>query len=249
MLEHALQVAPSADIARAVADEIEALVRARAEQGRTAVLALPAGSTPLATYAELARRHREHGLSFRGVVVFGLDEYLGLSSSHPRTFRRFFQRELFEPLGIPAENVRVLEADLHPGQIEAHCRDYERAIQGVGGLDLALLGLGLNGHLAFNEPGSPGDSRTRRVELHATTREHAAPSFGGLEAVPLEAVTMGLGTLREARAVRVVATGASKREALDAALGCRRPTPEHPASWLADHPDLRVWCDAAARGL
>ena len=247
MLEQVLQVAPPEHIAHALADEITALVRARASQGRTAVLALPAGSTPLATYAELARRRREEGVSFQGVVVFGLDEYLGLPSSHPRSFRRFFQRELFEPLGIPAENARVLEGDLHPGQVEAHCRDYERAIQRVGGLDLALLGLGRNGHLAFNEPGSPRDSRTRRVELHATTRERAAPDFGGLEAVPLEAVTMGLGTLREARAVRLVATGASKRAALAGALGCRRPAPEHPATWLAGHPDLRIWCDAEAR--
>ena len=246
MVTDFLEVAAAERIACAAAAEIAELVRGRQHQGRAAVLALPAGTTPRAIYAELVRLHREEGLSFANVVVFALDEYLGLPSAHPQTFRHFFERELFAHVDLPAENANVLDGDLHPAQVDAHCRDFERAIQSVGGLDLALLGLGRNGHVAFNEPGSPGDGRTRRVHLDIETRALAAPAFGGLERVPTEALTMGLGTIRSAGAVRLVATGASKRTPLARFLDCPSPTESLPVSWLAGHPDLRVWADTAA---
>jgi glucosamine-6-phosphate deaminase len=249
VLGEALEVAAADEIARRVAGEIAELVRERRSRGRVAVLALPAGSTPRAVYAELARLRREEGLAFDSTVIFGLDEYLGLPTAHPCSFRRFFEREVFGPLGIPPENVYLLASDLHPARAEGHCRDYERAIQAVGGIDLALLGLGPNGHVAFNEPGSAPDSRTRAVTLHPDTREQAAPAFGGLARVPLAALTLGLGTLCEARALRVIATGAAKQAILARLLASRAPTAELPATWLGAHPDLVLHADPdAARG-
>jgi glucosamine-6-phosphate deaminase len=251
VLRDSLEVAPADAIARAVADEIAELVRERHARGRTAVLALPAGSTPKAIYAELARRRREERLCFDTALVFALDEYQGLSAAHPRSFRRYFEREVLGPLGVPPENAHLLAGDLHPDQVEGHCLDYERAIEAAGGIDLALLGLGANGHIAFNEPGSAPDSRTRAVTLHPDTRELAAPAFGGLARVPLTGLTIGLATLREARAVRLVATGAAKRAILERLLACRAPTAELPASALAGHPDLALYADpdaAQARG-
>ena len=154
MLGEALQVAPAEEIARRVAGEIAELVRERRSRGRVAVLALPAGSTPLGVYAELARLHREERLSFESTAIFGLDEYLGLPSAHPHSFRRYFEHEVLRPLDLPAENGHLLAGDVHPDQVEGHCHDFERAIEAAGGIDLALLGLGFNGHVAFNEPGS-----------------------------------------------------------------------------------------------
>ena len=132
---------------------------------------------------------------------------------------------------------------MHPDQVEGHCLDFERAIEAAGGIDLALLGLGSNGHVAFNEPGSPADSRTRAATLHPDTRERAAPAFGGLPRVPVQALTLGLGTLREARSVRLIATGAPKRAILGRLLQCRAPSAELPATWLAGHPDLVLHAD------
>ena len=246
MFNETLRVASPDEIAQQVADEVTDLIRTRRDQGRAAVLALPAGSTPRGIYAELGRRHREEGLSFEGVTVFALDEYLGLPSAHPQTFRRFFERELFRPVGLPEENGHLLDCDLHPDQVESHCADFERAIHAVGGLDLALLGLGINGHVGFNEPGSARDGRSRRVELSGATREHAAPAFGGLQHVPLHALTMGLGTIREARAVRLVVAGESKREALGRILASPASSAELPATQLAGHPNLAILADPAA---
>jgi len=246
MLTESLQVAAPAEIALRVAAEIAELVLRRREQGRTAVLALPAGSTPRSVYAELGRRHREERLSFSGVIVFALDEYLGLASSHPLSFRRYFEDGLFRAVDLPAENAHTLDGDLHPAQVAAHCRDYERSIQDVGGIDLALLGLGVNGHVAFNEPGAPADSRTRAVELGPVTRERAASAFGGLENVPREGLTMGLATLRDARAVRLVVTGAAKRDVLGRVLAARAPALDLPATWLLEHPDFAIHADPAA---
>ena len=244
MLTKRLEVAAADRIALRVADEITELVEARRARGRSAVLALPAGSSPRGVYAELARRHRD-GLRLDNVTVFALDEYLGLASAHPQSFRRFFESELVRGAGLPAENLNVPDGDLHPNQVQAHCADYERSIAAAGGIDLALVGIGVNGHVGFNEPGSPVDSRTRCVELHASSRARAAEAFGGLERVPTNAITMGLGTIREARAIRMIATGAAKREVLGRVID-GQPDQDVPASLLATHPDFAIYADAEA---
>ncbi len=238
-------VADSKEIARRVAREIATLVEERRRVGRAAVLGLATGSTPLDVYAELVSLHRRGALSFSNVVSFNLDEFLGLARSHQRTFRRFMQDALFDHVDIPPENVHLPDVELHDSQIDAHCADYERAIRRVGGIDLQLLGLGLNGHIGFNEPGSAGDSRTRAVVLHAATRERAIRWFGDLREVPRRAITMGIGTILEARRVRLIVTGEHKRDVLTRLLE-GGVTPDLPASFLHAHGDARLFADTAA---
>jgi glucosamine-6-phosphate deaminase len=242
-----LTVTDSKEIARRVAREIAAIVNEKRRAGRTAVLGLATGSTPLDVYGELVGMYRRDTLSFSNVVTFNLDEFLGLPRSYPQTFRRFMQDVLFDHVDIPPENIHIPDVELHEAQIDTHCRDYERAIQRVGGIDLLLLGLGVNGHVGFNEPGSEADSRTRAVELAPSTREGASRWFGGLENVPKRAITMGVGTILEARSIRLIATGERKSEVL-ARLLASGPNAELPATFLRGHPDAMLYADPAAAG-
>lgn len=242
-----LTVVDAEGAARSVAGEIATLVRDRQDSGRAAVLGLATGSTPVGVYRELVRLHREEGLSFSNVITFNLDEYLGLPASHPFSFRRFMAEQLFDHVDIDADNVHLPEGDLHEAQIEAHCRDYELRIRDVGGIDLQLLGLGLNGHIGFNEPGSEVDSRTRATELHSVTRESAARWFGSLQDVPTQAITMGVATILEARRVRVLALGERKRRVVSKLMQSEA-TSELPASFLHGHADVRVFADRDAAG-
>lgn len=206
------------------------------------MLGLATGSTPLGIYRELRRVHAEEGVSFAGVVTFNLDEYLGLGPRDPRSFRAFMQRELFDHLDVDPLDVHIPSGTLHPAEVADHCTRYEEAIRAAGGIDLQLLGLGRNGHVAFNEPGSAADSRTRRIELHPVTREDAAGAFGDLEHVPRAAITMGVGTILEARSLRVLAFGPAKARAVRALVDGPRDA-AWPASLLRGHRDLRLWID------
>lgn len=231
--------------AREVAAEIAALVRARAAAGRPAVLGLATGSTPEGVYAELIRLKREEGLDFSGVLAVNLDDYLGLESGDPRSFRAWMRAHLFDALEIPPERALIPPCELQEGEVEPWCRAFEARLAELGGIDLQLLGLGRNGHIGFNEPGSPRDSRTRRVALAASTREDAAGTWGGLAHVPTHAITLGLATILEARALRLLAFGEHKRATVERLLG--DPVgPELPATFLREHPDARVYVDRAA---
>jgi glucosamine-6-phosphate deaminase len=228
------------ELARALADEIEAL--ARRPQG--AVLGLATGSTPVDTYRELARRHREAGLSFARVRTFNLDEFIGLAADHPQSFRRWARENLFDHVDF----AHSAFPDVAARDLGAAARDYEDEIRAAGGLDLQVLGIGRNGHIGFNEPGSARDTRTRAVELHAWTREDAARAFGGLAAVPLRAVTMGVATILDARRLRVLALGARKAGIVRAAL--HEPVgPAVPATFLREHADARLYLDREAAAL
>lgn len=242
-----LTVASLTGMARLVAREIAMLIEERRRAGRAFALGLAAGKTPQGVYAELVRMHRDDGLSFEGVLAFGLDEYLGISSSHPQAFRQFFAQHLLAHVNIPRENVHLLSSELHESQVEAHARDFEREIQDVGGLDLVLLGIGGNGHIGFNEPGSARDSRTRAVELQPGTRQAAAEAFGGLAKVPERAITMGVGTILEARRLRMMAIGSGKREIMKRLFESDE-TPQLPATFVRSHRDVQFFADAAAVG-
>jgi len=225
------EVGERARIEAEVAAEIAALVRRRPG----AVLALPTGESPVGVYRELGRLRREEGLDLSRVTVFNLDEYLGLAPGDPRTLRRWMAERFYALVNVPESNRRI------PGE----GRDTEEEIARAGGIDLLLLGIGMNGHVAFNEPGSARDSRTRVVELHEETRRGAASAFGGIANVPRTATTMGVATILEARAIRVLAFGERKagvvRRALEGPVG-----PEVPASFLRGHPDVRFLLDPAA---
>jgi glucosamine-6-phosphate deaminase len=235
--------------ARELAGEISHLIRTRAAQGRQAVLGLATGNTPLPFYAELVRLHREEGLSFANVVTFNLDEYLGLPREHPESYWTFMHRNLFDHIDIPAGQVNLPSGTVAEEEIPAHCAAYEERIRAAGGLDFQLLGIGRTGHIGFNEPGSPRDSRTRRIHLDPVTRQDAATAFGGLEQVPTHAITMGCGTILEARRIVLLAWGEKKAAIVREAL--RGPvTDQVSASFLQEHPNAAFYLDrGAASGL
>ena len=224
-------VPSAADAGALVAEEILRLVRRTPD----AVLGLATGSTPLPVYEALRARKGEVDLS--QVRGFALDEYLGLPAGHPQSYREVVRREVVEPLGLDPDDVQVPNgAAADPERAAA---DYEELIRAAGGIDVQILGIGGNGHLAFNEPGSALDSRTRVVELTASTREANARFFPSLGDVPAQALTQGLGTIREARSLILLASGSGKADAVAAAL-TGPVTPRVPASVLQLHPDVTV---------
>ncbi len=239
--------ASAGEACRAVAGEIAALIAERSAAGRDTVLALPTGRTPRAVYDELARLHREGRLSFRRVTAFTLDEYWPLPATDPRSYRAFMARHLFTRVDVDPARAHGLDGGLPAAALPGACDAWERAIAAAGGLDLALLGIGRTGHLAFNEPGSPRDGRTRLVALHPITRADAAADFGSPAEVPQQALTMGLATILGARRVRLLACGARKASIVRAALAGPVGT-DVPASVLQEHGDVRAHLDAEAAG-
>ena len=233
------------EASRTLALELAALIRTINESGRPAVLGLATGRTPLPFYGELIRLHREGQLSFAKVITFNLDEYLGLPGNHPESYRAFMRRELFDHVDIPAENVNIPDGMVPPEALEAHCAAYEELIRAAGGIDFQLLGIGRTGHIGFNEPGSPRGSRTRKVELDPITRQDAAPAFGGLENVPEYAISMGCGTILEARRIALLAWGAAKADIVKEAL-TGPVTDQVSASFLQEHQDATFYLDAEA---
>jgi glucosamine-6-phosphate deaminase len=224
------------------ADAIEALVRSRPE----AVLGLATGSSPLPAYRELIRRHRAGtGPSYDGVRCFLLDEYVGLPAGHPETYRETIFRELTDALGIARDRVSSPDAS-DPRHAGAR---YEDAIRAAGGVDLQVLGIGGDGHLAFNEPGSSLASLTRIKTLTDRTRRDNARFFGSAEDVPHHVLTQGLGTILRARHLVLLASGAGKADAVAAAV--EGPlSASCPASVLQLHPHASVLLDeTAASGL
>ncbi|MEI7910017.1 MAG: glucosamine-6-phosphate deaminase [Verrucomicrobiota bacterium] len=241
-----IRVFDSRDVAvRELACEVSELIRGRAAQGRPVVLGLATGNTPLPFYQELIRLHRHEGLSFANVVTFNLDEYLGLAREHPETYWSFMHRHLFDHIDVPASHIHLPSGTLPEAAIPAHCAEYEASIHDAGGLDFQLLGIGGTGHIGFNEPGSPKDSRTRCVQLDEITRRDAAPAFGGLEWVPTRAITMGCGTILAARRIALLAWGTKKASILRAAL-TGPITEQVSASFLQEHPNTAFYLDRSA---
>ncbi len=228
-----------------VAAEIAQLIRERATLGRTAVLGLATGQTPLPLYEELIYQHREEGLSLRNVITFNLDEYLGLESTHPESFRAYMQRHFFDHVDIPPANIRFLSGTTADRDVVAHCAAYEKQIKKAGGIDFQILGIGRSGHIGFNEPGTAIDAPTRRVELGELTREDAAETFGGLEHVPTHALTMGCGTILMARKIALLAWGSRKARIVRRAL--QGPvTSRVCASYLQNHRKAQFFLDPPA---
>lgn len=234
-----------ADIARRIAHDIAALIRKRAGEGRSAVLGLATGSTPIGIYRELIRLHREEALDLSGVVTFNLDEYYPMRPDSIHSYARFMRENLFAHVNIEPANVHIPRGDVARDEIESHCRAYEAAIRAAGGIDYQILGIGKTGHIGFNEPGSGRSSRTRRVALDTITRRDAAADFFGEENVPTEAITMGIATILEAREIALIATGEHKaaivRRAVEGDV-----SRDVAATWLQEHPSARVWLDDAA---
>jgi glucosamine-6-phosphate deaminase len=227
------------DVGRRAADLLDDLV----SQKPAAVLGLATGSSPLATYADLARRVAAGTLSFDQVTGFALDEYVGIDAGHPESYLRVIEREVILPLGMNAGAVRV--PDGRARDLEAACRDYDDAIRAAGGIDLQILGIGANGHIGFNEPTSSFGSRTRIKTLSAVTRRDNARFFSEGETVPTHCLTQGLGTISEARRIVLVAHGERKAKAIAAAV--EGPVSSMcPGSALQFHPRVTIVVDEAA---
>ena len=210
------------------------------------VLGLATGSTPIGTYEELIRRYEKGDLDFSKVHSINLDEYRGLSPENDQSYRYFMNTHLFDKINIDKKNTYVPDG-LEPDKEKA-CRDYEEIIRVHGGVDLQVLGLGHNGHIGFNEPGSVFEKETHCVTLSETTREANARFFSSMDEVPTEAYTMGIGSIMQAKKIIVIVTGEGKREIVKKAF--QGPiTPDVQASVLQLHNDvILVGGEAALAG-
>ncbi|MFG0330201.1 MAG: glucosamine-6-phosphate deaminase [Phycisphaerales bacterium] len=230
---------------KAVAAEIADLIRERAAEGRAAVLGLATGSTPTGIYDELVRLHREEKLSFANVVTFNLDEYWPMQPHELQSYDRFMHEHLFDLVDIEPANVHIPDGQLPREDVHRYCERYEAAIREAGGIDYQILGVGRTGHIGFNEPGSPRDSRTRLITLDRVTRMDAASDFFGEWNVPRKAITMGVGTILDARRIVLLAFGEHKAAIVRRAV--EEPiTPSVAASFLQEHPNARIVLDSAA---
>ena len=237
--------ADAATAATTLAHEVRDIILNRRAAGRSAVLGLATGSTPVPFYRELIRLHREEGLSFADVITFNLDEYFGLSRDHRESYFRFMQEQLFAHIDLKPENIHLPDGTVPLDGVFGHCAAYEAAIETAGGVDIQILGIGRTGHIGFNEPGSSRDSLTRLIPLNKVTQQDAAADFLGEENVPRFAITMGVGTILRARKLVMLAWGGNKAEI--AARAIEGPESEAvSASFLQSHPDARCFLDKAA---
>ncbi len=209
------------------------------------VLGLATGSTPVGTYQELIRLHKEEGLDFSQVRSFNLDEYLGIAGDHDQSYRYFMNANLFDHININKANTRV--PDGTAADPAASCRQYEEDIKAGGGIDFQVLGVGGNGHIAFNEPGSSRDSRTRVVDLDEGTIKANSRFFDSVDDVPKQAISMGMATIMEIKEVILLANKAGKADAIVKTI--EGPVTEAvPASLLQEHPNVTFLVEKEAAG-
>lgn len=237
--------ATPAEGARWVAAQVAALLRQKAERGERCVLGLATGSTPKLLYAELVRLHREEGLSFRHAVAFNLDEYYPIERDALQSYNRFMKTQLFDKVDIDPENCFIPDGEVPKERIKEHCADYERRIADYGGIDLQILGIGQNGHIGFNEPGSSIHSKTRLINLENSTRLANAYEFQGMSDVPRLALTMGISTILKAKKIILMGWGNTKAPVIQKAVE-GDVTEQVPASLLQNHDDVTFVVDQAA---
>ena len=217
-----------------VAQEIAELIKDKQKQNQSCVLGLATGSSPIKVYEELVRMHNEEGLSFNNVITFNLDEYLPIDRTSIHSYYYFMHLHLFNHIDIYPENINIPSGTVSQEELHQYCIDYDMKIKKSGGLDLQLLGIGRTGHIGFNEPGSHYNSGTRSITLDNMTRADAAPSFLGIENVPKKAITMGIGSVKKARRIILLAWGHNKssivKETIEGVV-----TSDVPATYLQEH--------------
>ena len=228
-----------------VANEIAALIKLRQREKKPCVLGLATGSTPTRVYDELVMLHKKKGLSFKNVYTFNLDEYYPMHPDSLQSYVRFMREHLFDHIDIPAKNIHIPDGTLVKDKVSAFCKNYEKKIQDLGGIDIQILGIGRTGHIGFNEPGSTEKSFTRLITLDHVTRMDAASDFFGEENVPRKAITMGVGTILKARRIVLMAWGEGKASIIQKAV--EGPvTDQNPSSFLQNHPNALVVLDEAS---
>ena len=228
-----------------VANSIAELIESRNKESKPTVLGLATGSTPTQVYDELVRKHKEEGLSFERVITFNLDEYFPMAPDAHQSYVHFMHEYLFNHINIKPENIHIPDGTLKKDEVAAFCEKYEAKIAQVGGLDVQILGIGRTGHIGFNEPGSTIDSKTRLITLDRLTMLDAASGFFGIENVPRRAITMGVGTILQAKKIYMMAWGEGKanivRETIEGAINTSIP-----ATFLQQHNQTEVILDTAA---
>ena len=230
---------------KAIALDIANLIRAKAQEGKHCVLGLATGSTPKTLYNELVRMHQEEGLSFKNVITFNLDEYYPIAPDALQSYVRFMREYLFDHVDIDPKHIHIPDGTLNREEIAEFCATYEEKIHAYGGLDLQILGIGRTGHIGFNEPGSGQESRTRLISLDFMTIIDAASDFFGEENVPRKAITMGVGTIMDAKRIILMAWGEGKANIIHKAV--EGPvTDSIPATYLQKHPNATVYVDDGA---
>jgi glucosamine-6-phosphate deaminase len=234
------------EASKSVAHEIADLIKSKAKEGKNCVLGLATGSSPKTVYAELIRLHKEEGLSFKNVISFNLDEYYPMEPDAIQSYWRFMREQLFDHVDIPKENYYIPYGNIPQNQIADFCKSFESKIDSLGGLDFQLLGIGGNGHIGFNEPGSLINSKTRLMMLDHSTRVAATMDFGGeLIKVPKKAITMGVSKILQAKRVVLLAWGERKSGVIANAV--EGSVSEHnPSSYLQTHGNVLFVVDEAA---
>lgn len=203
-------------------------------------LGLATGSTPINLYKEMIQDHQKNGTSYRNIHTVNLDEYIGLSKVHPSSYYFFMKSQLFDHIDIPAENINIPSGTAE--NLEEECEQYEQIIRQLGGIDLQILGIGPNGHIAFNEPGTSFESRTHIVSLTESTIQANSRFFESIDQVPTKAISMGLKTIFESKEIILLASGASKATAMRDLIN--GPVNEQfPASILKNHPNATIIAD------
>ncbi|WAA11962.1 glucosamine-6-phosphate deaminase [Fervidibacillus halotolerans] len=234
-----IQVRDYEEMSKKAADIVISYVKANPN----AVLGLATGSTPTGLYKNLIEDHRKNGTSYKSVRTFNLDEYIGLDGNHPQSYRYFMDEHLFNHIDILKENTSVLNGKSE--NPEKECERYEQMIREAGGIHIQILGIGRNGHIAFNEPGTPFTSRTHIVKLAESTRQANSRFFQSLDEVPTHSITMGIETIMESREILLLASGSSKAEPIRK-LFTEPISESFPASILRKHPNVIVIADQEA---
>jgi len=228
-----------------VAQQIADLIRDKQKKKQKCVLGLATGSTPKTLYAELVRMHREEKLSFKNVVTFNLDEYYPIDNDALQSYNRFMRSHLFDHVDINPKNIHIPNGEIPKEAIKKHCLHYEKMIEDAGGIDLQILGIGNNGHIGFNEPGSGIYSRTRLITLDNSTRLANAYEFPNISQVPRLAITMGIASILKSKKIILMAWGSGKANVIQKAV--EHDDSEHvPASLLQNHDDVTFVVDEAA---
>jgi glucosamine-6-phosphate deaminase len=228
-----------------VAREIATLIKSRQASGEKVVLGLATGSTPRSMYAELIRLHKEEKLSFKNVVTFNLDEYYPIEKDALQSYNRFMHVHLFDHIDIDPSNIHIPDGEIAKEDIKKWCNEYESRIEAAGGIDLQILGIGNNGHIGFNEPGSSIHSRTRLVTLDNSTRIANSYEFANISEVPRLAITMGINSILRSRKIILMAWGPAKAPVVQKATE-ENVTEQIPASLLQQHNDCTFVLDELA---
>ncbi|KIL52861.1 glucosamine-6-phosphate deaminase [Jeotgalibacillus campisalis] len=227
------------ELSQKAAEIIEQLIQSHP----ASILGLATGSTPIGLYQELIKRYQQGAISFEKVRTINLDEYIGLAEDHPQSYHAFMKKHLFDEIAIPKEQTHLPNGNA--SFLDEECLRYERLIEKIGPADVQLLGIGSNGHIGFNEPGSSFSSETHVIKLAQSTREANARFFHSVDEVPSHAITMGIASILKSKKILLLASGPSKTAALRRLLQQKKEE-AFPASVLCSHPHVTLIADREA---